>query len=297
MWFYDRRNIGFKELAIAAVPYVTGGILMGLYISQDFESFRAQMARNSGGRFGILHPVDTFMSEIRTRYIAAYGLGAHSAGHDSPLVRLKAIPLVAYLAGAIGFLAFRSVRTKLSYASLFGLGALHWFLLAFYENMKFSYYLVHLVPFYAVILAIFVVHLWQQRAVPKWLIATGLAGVALVQIGGIGMKIRLNNYGNSYAPAVEYVKAHATPQDLVYASCGFGFAYGFDSHYRDDETFGYFSKEKATFIVVEEIYDGQHAYMKAALPDQYAHVQRTLDSYELVYRNAEYRVYQRPNVP
>lgn len=294
MWYYDRSRLGWKQLALMTIPYLVGGVLIGAYIFQDFASFRGQMARNSGGRFGLLHPWATFLSEIQYRYIRVFGLGDHSAGHASPLVRLKAVPLVVYLASVIGCFLVPSIRRNTTYRPLFALAAIHWFLLTFYENMKFSYYLVHLIPFYAAITAILVVTLVREKKLPPVVAAVGLLAVAGLQVGGILLKVRENSYGNRYAPAVDYVKQHAGPDDLVYASCGFGFRYGFDSDYRDDETFGYFSGEPAKFIVMEEIYDDRLPYYQSAFPKIYQHMRQTLDSYELVYKNDEYRVYRRP---
>lgn len=298
LWFlilyYDRRRLGWKELAAAAVPYAVGGVFWARFILEDYPAFRAQMARNSGGRIGLLDPLATLIAEIHTRYMAAYGLGAHSAGHNLSIVKLKAVSLVAYLAGVVGCLAIRSIRTNPAYRALFILAGLHWFLLTFYENMKFSYYLVHLVPFYWSLAAVFAATLWRRGTVPKWAIAAGLAVAPLLQIGGIAARIRLDDYAHSYLPAVEYVRSHASPGDDIFAVCSFGFAYGFSPLVIDDDGLGFVSRRRPAFIVMEEIYDGQHEIYKTARPDWYAHALGMLNSYELVYRNSEYRVYRRP---
>lgn len=291
--YFDRSRIGWKDLLVAAIPYVVGGIAWGSFILQDYPSFRAQIGRNSGGRIGLFHPWQALINEIQKRYIAAYGLGAHSAGHDSQVVKLKALSLIAYLFGIVGSLTIRPIRTNPVYRPLFALAALHVFMMTFWDNYKFSYYLVHLVEFYWALAAIAAVFTWRTGRWPRVLVVAGLGVAVLVQIGGILAKVRINDFAHSYAPAVAYVKQHASETDVIFAACSFGFGYGFPPQLIDDDTLGYSSGRRPDFIVLEEIYDLQHDLYKVRLPATYSYIQQLLKSYTVVYHNREYRIYRK----
>ena len=296
LWFlvihFDRSRIGWKILGAAAIPYVVGAIFWTRYIFEDFPSFQTQFSMNSGGRYGMLHPVQAVIREIQYRYIRFYGLGPHSAGHTGAYIRLKAVSLVAYAVGVVGCLSSRSIRSDARFKPLLVLLGIHFFFLTFCDNMKFAYYLVHLVPLYWAALAVFVHESVKRGRAPKWAVAVMLGIVAAVQVGGVLAKIRLNDYARSYLPAVEFVKQQAAPTDLVAASCNFGFGYGFDRNLIDDDTLGYYNGKRAKFIVAEEIYESQWKDMQPLFPAIYRHVRNVLSTYDLVYDAADYKVYR-----
>ena len=298
LWFFilyfDRRGLGWKELTFAAAPYFIGAAVWLPFVLQDFPAFRGQLAMNSSGRVGLLHPWSTLMREIRVRYITAFGLGAHSAGHNSSLIKLKALSLFMYVAGAIGCFSLPSIRSDPRFRIILALFGIHWSYLAFYENMKFSYYLVHLNPLYCALLAAFAVTVWRStpRALSRWAIAGALATVGLVQVGGILAKVRLDDYGKSYLPAVKFVQQHASESDLVAATCSFGFAYGFDRNLLDDPSLGYYNGRRPDYIVADEIYDGWWEERRTFQPQVYEYSMRMLRNYDLIYDHAGYRVYR-----
>ena len=296
LWFlvlyFDRSRLGWKLLGVAAIPYLIGALPWARYVFEDFPSFRTQFAMNSGGRFGFLHPVDALIREIQYRYLRFYGLGPHSAGHSGAYIRLKALSLVAYAVGVFGCLFSRSIRGDTRYRPLLGLLAIHWLYLTFCDNMKFAYYLVHLVPLYWAALAVFLYHFVKKARAWRFAAIAALAIVMAVQVGGILAKIRLNDYARSYLPAVEFVRRQAAPADLVVASCGFGFGYGFDRNLMDDDTLGYYSGARAKFIVAEEIYESEWQNMASLFPAISRHVHDVLSTYTVVYDTAGYKVYQ-----
>jgi hypothetical protein len=304
LWFlivyYDRKRIGWRDVAVAALPYLIGGAVWAMYIAQDYASFHAQITKNSAGRIGLLHPWHALVLEYQLRIIPVFGLGAHSAGHNSPIVRLKVLSLIALVSGFLICGLTPSIRRNPQFRPFFYLTGIHWFLLTFSENFKFAYYLIHALPLFCGVLAIAVAHLWTKQKAPRWAIAGAVAALLLVETGGILAKIRLDDYHNVYLPAAEFVKAHANPNDEIFSSCSFGFAYGFDRKIIDDFTLGYFSGKRPPYIVMEEIFDYQHSVLKPADrgtdADQYHHVREMLDSYKLVYHNSEYRVLERPDL-
>ena len=167
LWFlilyYDRSRIGWRAMSAAVLPYAVGGVIWAAYIFQDFNSFHTQITRNSSGRIGLLNPWSTLMLEFSARIIPVFGLGAHSAGHNFAIVRLKVIALIAIVFGVLVCALMPSIRRKREYRAFFYLVGIHWFLMTFSETKKFSYYLVHLLPLLLAVLAIAVVHLWRTR--------------------------------------------------------------------------------------------------------------------------------------
>jgi hypothetical protein len=156
--------------------------------------------------------------------------------------------------------------------------------------MKFSFYLVFLIPLYWALAGVFALAL--ARAAPRagWAAAAALATASFIQVGGIAAKIRINDYARSYLPAVEFVRQRATPQDQVNAACSFGFAYGFDRNLLDDPALGYYNGRKPKYIVAEEIFEGWWD----TVPDSaiHAYCLKTLAGYDLIYNHAFYKVYR-----
>jgi len=292
VFYFDRKRIGWIDLCLCAVPYLIGAAVWASFILQDLPAFKGQLSMNAGGRVGLLHPWDTLIREIQVRYITEFGLGAHSAGHYSALVRLKAVSLAAYLIGVIGCLLTPSIRRRPGFKVVLFLIGIHWFYMTFYENMKFSFYLVHLLPLYCAAWAAFVLYLWRAGHVPKLILAGALTGIALIEVGGILAKIRINDFATSYMPAVEFVRQHASDSDQVNASCSFGFGYGFDRNLLDDNSLGYYNHKKPEYVVAEEIYDYWWQERRTVQPDVYRYCMETLKAYDLIYNKANYKVYQ-----
>jgi len=291
--FYDWRRIRVTQVALAALPYLIGGAALGWYILQDIPDFKAQILGNTGHRVGLFHPVQSIIDEIQVRYMAAYGLASYLPGHAPPFVRVKAIALLGYLAGVAGCLLTPSIREQAGFRVLLMLTGVHFLFFTLYEGMKFNYYLVHMLPFYLSLLAVFVYYLWSRRPVLKLAVAGGVAVIVAVGVGGALMRVHVNDMGNAYDPAVAFVKQHAGPNDLIFASSSFGFGYGFRPNLVDDISFGLFSGWRPRFIVMEEIYEGNAQLSQINAPAVDAHYRKLMADYRVVYNNGSYKVLER----
>jgi hypothetical protein len=289
--YYDRKSLRVAWLAIAAIPYVAGAIVWGQYLLRSPQAAYQQLHVHSSGRIVLLHPVEAVVGEVQ-RYMQAAGFTAHLAGHSGP-VFLKSVPLVFYLIAVAAMIAIPELRRHRGYRVLLFLTAVHFGYQCFLEGTKFPFYLVHLMPLYAAMLAIVAVYLWQRRRAPRLLIAAALGLVMAISAGGVLLRIRLDTYHRLYMPAVNYIQQHAGPSDLVMASCDFGFAYGFRPNLMDDIRIGYFTGKIPKFIVVEEIYQANFDAWKAGSPDLYRFIARRLSEYDLVYDYNSYRIYRR----
>lgn len=289
--YYDRKSFRAIWLAIAAIPYAAGAVVWGQYLLRSPHSAYVQLRVHSSGRIALLHPWEAVIGEAQ-RYMQAAGFTAHLAGHTGPIF-LKSIPLVFYLAAIGAMSALPELRRHRGYRALLLLTDVHFGYQCFIDGTKFTFYLVHLIPLYAAILAIVASHLWTARRPLRPLIATALALAAAISAGGVLLRIRLDTYDRLYMPAVNFVKEHARASDLVMASCDFGFAYGFRPNLIDDIRIGYFSGKIPQFIVVEEIYQANFDAWKIGAPDLYRFIERRLSEYDLVYDRDSYRIFRR----
>ena len=294
--YFDRARLTWQLAAIAAMPYLIGASAWSVYILQDPVSFWSQFTGNAatGGRLrGLAAPWQGFIREATGRYFTAFGLGAHSAGH-SATARLKVVILIVYLFGIIGAVSTRSIRRHRGCRALLLLTLLVFCIMALLDGQKLAWYLVHIIPFYAAILAVYLSHSFSDSRARRRLAFAAMTVLVTVQLGGITQRIRLNSFRESYQPAVSFLKQHAGPQSLVMGSAELGFELGFDARLIDDPYLGCTSGKRADYIVVEEIYEDSFSGSQRERPAIYQHITRLLaHDYRLVYDHNFYRIYAR----
>ncbi len=298
--YFDRKRLRFRHVALASIPYFVGALGWGLYILQSPSLFVSQFVgnatagNNNVGRLdGLLAPWSAVQREITLRYMVAFGLGGHSAGTSS-LASLKIFILLTYLVGMCGALLTRSIRTHRGYRALFGLTAIYAIILTLLDGQKLNWYLVHTIPLFAALLAVFLNWLWNSRRVPRWAIVAPMLFFAALQLGGMVQRIRQNDYRTSYLPAVQFLRANAAPSSLIMGSTELAFQLGFESNLVDDIRLGYYSGKKADFIVVDEIY--RDAFVGIGTQDLtvYQYVNDLIaNKYHPVYDQAHYTIYAR----
>lgn len=298
--YFDRSRLRFRHVALALIPYVVGAVGWGLYILQAPSLFLTQFggnARNMDRMSGLAAPLSAFKHEITRRYLVAYGLGTHSIGHTGPIA-LKSLVLVAYLVALAGIVAVRRLREQQGVRVLLVLTACFFLVMTLLDGQKLSYYLLHIVPLYTALLAVWLYWCWSERAVPRPVVAVCLAGLLLLQLGGVLYRMKINTYDASYAPAVSFLKQNARADSLIMGSAELGFALGFDRPLVDDYRLGYFSGKRPDFFVVDEIYEEAINGQQKHRPELYRHIRQTLDDdYRLVYDQSFYKIYARRDAP
>jgi hypothetical protein len=279
-------------VALAAVPYLVGAVAWGWYIAQDIPGFRAQYGFQTAMRFGLLtHPWAAIQAELQ-RYTLMMGLGGHGPGVSGP-VFLKSIPFLAYGCALIGLWLSAARRQTAVRALTWMLAAYGTFYLLL-EATKATYYMIYILFLYTALLSIWIRQLWQQKKIPRALLMLGVAGILVLQAGALMARARLNPYGNQYMPAVEYLKAHAQPGQLVIGSHELGFHYGFGENFLDDFRMGTVSGKRADYIVIEQFYLDRLEMMRQKMPEDSAKVEAMLaNEYEEVYNENFYRILAR----
>ncbi|HET6890837.1 MAG TPA: hypothetical protein VFH31_07020, partial [Pyrinomonadaceae bacterium] len=226
--YFDRKRLGFKHVAIALTPYVIGGLAWGSYILQDPPSFFSQFFANAsmgseeyiGSRFvGLFSPLTGLRLELTHRYLANFGLGTRTVG----AMQIKILFLVLYMVGVLGSLSVREIRRAANYKVLLGITLVYFMGLAIIDSQKAYYYLVHIVPFYLTICALFINWCWTRPNLLGKSLALALSAIAIVEIMGLVYRIRRDNYRNSFQPAVNFLKVNASPQSSIAANSGVAF--------------------------------------------------------------------------
>jgi len=297
--YFDRRRIRLRHFLIALIPYVIGSIGWGLYILQSPSLFVSQFVGNATAGYnnvgrldGLLAPWTALQREITLRYLVAFGMGPHSAGSSS-LAPLKIFLLLTYLAGIAGALVVRPIRTHRGYKALLIILGIYFVILTLIDGQKLSWYLVHMIPFFAALLGVFLSWLWTSTRVPRWAIVTPMLFFLALQVGGMMLRIRQNDYRRSYLPAVQFLKANAG-SSLIMGSTDLAFQLGFDANLVDDIRLGYYSGKRADFIVVDEIYEDAFKGIWTQDLTVYQYMSDLIArQYHPVYDYGHYRIYAR----
>lgn len=298
--YFDRKRIGLRHVGLALIPYVIGAVGWGLYILQSPSLFVSQFVGNAtagsnnvGRLDGLLSPLSAIQREITLRYLVAFGLGGHSAGSPS-LTSLKIFILLTYLVGIIGAVFTRSIRNHRGFRALLYLTGIYFLILTLVDGQKLSWYLVHMIPLFAALLAVFLNWLWNNTRLPRWSIVAPIVFFFLLQAGGQLLKIRQNSYHKSYLPAVNFLRSNADPSSLIMGSTELAFGLGFNANLVDDIRLGYYTGKRPDFIVVDEIYEDAFKGVGTQDVIVYQHVLDTLaKEYHPVYDHAYYKIYAR----
>jgi hypothetical protein len=287
--YYDRQRLNVSALAAAAVPYAVFGAAWAWYIFQDYPAFAAQMRTNgTNGRWtATLNPLVIVWNEIRMRYMVAFGLVTRGWS----LLKLPA--LIAYMA-AIGAALFqRDFRSQPSTRLLALLAATYFAGLAVF-NQKLGFYLVHILPWYVGLLALYVDWLWRRRPALRPALAIAMVALVGLETGGILLKARMRSPAIAdESAAIDFARAHAGPRDRIVGSAALIYGFDFDPRLRDDTRLGTTSGRIPDLIIVEPIYRDVFDGWKALHMPEAAPVAERLGSYRLAYERGVSQVYLR----
>ena len=303
--YFDRKRIGFKHVAIAIAPYVIGGAAYGSYILQDPASFYSQFFANAtmgsddntSGRFvGLFSPLTGLKLELTQRYVANFGLGPR----DTSATRIKILFLVLYAAGVVGSLLIREIRRMANYRILLGMTLIYFIGLTILDSQKNYYYLIHIVPFYLTMCALFISWCWARPNVAGKIVALALCAIGLFEIAGLGFRIKQDRYRNSFQPAMAVLKQNATAQSSIVSNPGTALGLGFPENVFHDPLFGYNTKKKWDYIVI----DPENAVSIESSKDRdeqarlvHEHLMRLLsEEYDRIYDQNSYTIFARKSL-
>jgi len=241
---------------------------------------------------GLQSPWAAIKAEILVRYLGNFGLSVKwtQAGH------LKLLIPLAFIAGILVLSARPQLRWQKGHRALLLLAAIYFFILTFFEGMKFDRYLVQTVPIFAAILAV-AIHscvVSPLRFVPRWLVIAGAVLLVGLQLSVVASQVHRNAYRRDYLTAVEFLKSRMSPQALIMGPGELAFQFGFEGQVIDDVRLGYYSRKTRDFVVVGDWYQKWFRTVAVRRPELYRYIERRLrEEYVEVFRNNEYIVYSR----
>jgi 4-amino-4-deoxy-L-arabinose transferase-like glycosyltransferase len=294
--YFDRRSITWSHVGAALIPYLVGAAGFGWWVMKDVPAFKAQFIDNAvmkGRLGGFSAPWVGVIREFTERYPHAFGLGGRSEGHAGP-VYLKSLILIAYALGVIGALVTPSIRRNRNYRALLILAGIYFLIMSLIDGQKETPYLVHIIPLYLALLAVWLHWAWTTRFVPAPLIAVGLCGLIALQVGGTMLRIKQDTYHKLYMPAIAFLKENTTPQTTIMGSSALGFGLGFPDNLVDDGRFGYASGRRPEIIVFGEESELSLREAYAFYPQLPPYINRLLsEEYKQIYANPSFKIYAR----
>jgi hypothetical protein len=286
--YFDRARLEWRYLAVALAPYLLGALAWGLYILRSPSIFLAQFGNNASDRVpGLVSPWSALKLEITQKYLEAYGFAPYTTGP----AHLKILILLAYVAAVVLAVSVRSIRQHKGYRALLVLTAIYFVSETFF-NHKLVFYLVHIMPFYAAILAVTVYWCWSKWPARRWIVVFGIGAFVLLQSGSVTYRIQQRDYQRNFVPAATYLKENSNQSTLIMASAEMAFGPGFD-RVIDDPRLGYYTGKTPDYLVVGVDYDELFKLLQSTEPNVYQHVNSLL-TYQCkkVYDHTAYRIYR-----
>jgi hypothetical protein len=162
------------------------------------------------------------------------------------------------------------------------------------DSQKNYYYLVHIVPFYVTMCALFISWCWARPNVFGKVAALALSAIGLVEIAGLAYRIKRDNYRNSFQPTMAVLKQHATAESLILANPGVALGLGFPDNVLQDPLFGYNSKKTFDYIIIDPETAYSNEQSKDRNPEIYDYMKRLLaEEYSPIYNHDSYTIYAR----
>jgi hypothetical protein len=286
--YFDYRQFRPRHLAIALAPYLVFAAGWGAYALEDRPAFLCQFVANAAGRKADLSsPLAALWREISERYLVFYGMDAASRAFS----RARLLIPLAYVVSVIGICLRRDLRLQPMARVLLPLLGLDFLFFTLFEDLKLFFYLVHMIPLYTALLALWIHSLWTNSTFPRPVVALGISMLLLIQIGIVGHRIFvLDTYHKRYLPMIGVLKQHSGPSTLIMGSAELAFEMGFD-RVLDDARLGYGSGKTPGLIVIDERYESSFADFRLYRPEIYRHIQKRLGQYKVIYHDSLYTVY------
>jgi hypothetical protein len=288
--YYDRRRLNARALGAAALPYAVAAAGWAVYAFQDFPAFVDQMRANGmNGRWAAtLNPAIIFWDEIRLRYLPAYGFATRG------WAVMKLVSLAAYVAAIAGALFQPGFRQQPSTRLMLMLLAVYFAGLSLF-NQKLAYYLIHIIPWYVALTALYAGWLWRHSRTPRAAVAMILIALVAVETGGILLRAhsRAQIVAEEQA-AIDFARAHARAGDRIVGTAAFIYGFAFDPRLRDDAYLGIASGQAPDVVIIDPIYRDLYAGWKNQRADDMRKIDARLAGYKLAFDNGACQVYLRP---
>lgn len=274
LWL-DRNRITVKSLLLGALPFAVLGLLWGTYILRAPNLFFAQIHAQSAFLHLPLNLPRELWSEISDRYSLPYNLRA-----PFPIL-LGSLVFYVYILAVVVNLVVPELRRSRASRVFLAMAALQFAALVCVK--KSWYYIVYIVPFYTVLVAIAARWLWLQTR--TWRFGVGVAVVSLLALNICFILARAHNDDKAeFQQAVAFLKRNTAPGSLTMGSGELGFGLGFEGEIVDDSRLGFLSGRKPDYIVLETQYRSYwFPWFEKHEPATRSYIQSLLKQYSLIY--------------
>lgn len=252
MAYLDHKRWREMNVVFVAAPYVVAIGLWYLYRFQSPAEFSAQFSANTAGRMDdLIAPWRGIWREITGRYLTHYWPLGSIAG------KFKVVGLLLAFVSGLILLLVPELRASKGCRLLVCLTLLRFLLLSVAANAKFTYYMVHMVPYFAALIGVAAAYALSDRR--RWVKGSAIAALslyAIVQAAVLWHKaVVVNGYSKEFEPTVAYIRSIARPEDQIVGSSELGFGLGFfNPQLADDVWLGYWSHRRPSIVVVDRWY-------------------------------------------
>ena len=290
--YLDWRQLRWRHLALAAVPYIIGGAAWGAFIAHDPAIFREQFFGNLSGRFtrpgGLLQSA---WDQYKERFLWAYGMRPDTRG----LSHLKLVLYLVYMGGLAAAWAMPDFRARREHRAWLILCIVLWLGYASLDQGVQEFYLVHIMTPVIVVLALVLDWILRTRRAPVWVVAAVFLVLVPVQLMTTGSRIRQDAYHKRYLATTAFLKRNERPGDLIFGSTELGWELGWKSNLVDDYRLGFLTGKRPDIVVLDKNrYQDWIPRLDAVEPQTYRYtVDLLANRFREAYRNDSYIVYLR----
>jgi len=277
-----RKGLSFRRLLLLILPAV---ILLGIwavYLTRDTEALRGQISALSyrtGARVSAQIPITLL------RRFLGYSLDSSARKIRAAMVIASWGALVATaLLSALRRSHFARILAILTCAAVLGLTIL--------DNQLLPPYLVHVMPFLTVVLAMVLFYLASVNPPGmKISVAAVLLFTALGLSGSIARAAE-DKWRRDYQPMIAVVAPALESGALVFGGCEIAFATGFSDRLVDDRFAGVVSGVSPDYFVDNPDYNAVDPASEAAMQRR---TERLKSEYRQILANPTFQVYRRAN--
>lgn len=226
----DAGRLRLRHAGLALAPYAAGALAWACYIAQAPAIFLSQFLANASGRGSkLFSPLAAIKSEIFFRYGERFGLGpaAGLSGHAKTLVLA-----LFWTALVVALCTWKSWSRE--NRVLFRLLAVYAVLLTFGEGMKFSFYLIHIIPLYVCVVAVVADRAMAAATWPRAAAVACLLAITAVNLSWWTSRVRANAYARDFAPAANFLRPHLAGTADAMCAPAVSFGLGFPANCRLD---------------------------------------------------------------
>lgn len=284
----DRKRLAWRQLlGAAAVGLLTVSPYL-FYISRDFQAFVQQMTVNTMGNdrwASGFNPFVVLWRELVERYGRAYGLLSPSLAP-----RLKSIVLISFGSALALFLFNRKARITQNVKRVLCLWAVYFTVQCLF-NQKLSVYLIHILPFYAILVAAAAVYISRRSRCLAVTTVAWLVLVAMVQTSGMLFISLRDSAVEGQRKLAAFLNQNAQTARRISGNVSLVYALRFDPRLKNDCSFGLNLKAKPDVAVVDVFCCESFDEWAKSDPDRLRAIRQRMSEYRLVYDEDGYLVY------